>query len=236
METTGFRGETMRRVYVVTILFMVVMLGLLGCGVRAQTAASPTPVVSPTSSADAWALIRQAQEAYRSAAFKEAMDLAQQAIRVDADNNSAWEVYRQAVIAATADQYLSTLPKHRYRLPVEVFIRDRVNHSRDWFVIDVREPDEYAAGHIEGAVNIPLRELMKHLNELPSSKTAPILVYCHSQKRATHAIVILHELGYIKAYNLEGGYAAYVEWLKHNPTPTPGPTPTPRPEEPDYGC
>ncbi len=215
------------------LLILVAVLLLVGC--QAQ-AAQPTPTSAATPAQDAYALISQARTAYNSAQFDKALELARQAAAVDPNNNTAWDLYRQASIAKAADDYLSTLPKHRYRLPVEVFIRDRVNHSKDWFVIDVREPDEYAAGHIEGAINIPLRELMKHLDELPNSKTAPILLYCHSQKRATHALVILHMLGYIKVYNLEGGYAAYVDWLQHNPTPTPGPTPTPAPEEPDFGC
>ncbi len=214
-------------------LLVVALLVLVGCQAHA---AQPTPTPVATPSQGAYVLISQARAAYRAAQFGRALKLARRAATADPNNNTAWELYREASIAKAADDYLSTLPPSRYRLPVKVFIRDRVNHSKDWFLIDVREPKEYAAGHIEGAINIPLRELMKHLDELPSSKTAPILVYCHSQKRATHALVILHELGYIKAYNLEGGYAAYVDWLQHNPTPTPGPTPTPAPEEPDYGC
>ncbi len=221
-----------RAVFVLVVIFTFFLV-FSGCQSQNPRPAMATPTQVQ---ADAYALIAQARAAYRAADFEKALELARKAATADPGNNTAWDLYRQASIAQAANTYLSTLPKHRYRLPVEVFLRDRVNHTKDWFVIDVREPDEYAQGHIEGAINIPLRELMKHLDELPSSKTAPILLYCHSQKRATHALVILHELGYIKAYNLEGGYAAYVNWLRHNPTPTPGPTPTPAPEEPDYGC
>jgi len=224
---------TRRRSYLIWLLLFALVLG--GCQGTARStgpAASPTPSSSP----DYRALVEQARRAFQAADYAQALDLARQAIAANPKDNTAWELYRQAGIAQAADDYLRTLPDHRYRLPVEVFVRDQVNHTKDWFIVDVREPEEYAAGHIEGAVNIPLRELMRHLDELPSSRTAPILVYCHSQKRATHALVILHELGYLKAYNLQGGYAAYQDWLQHHPLPTPGPTPTPAPEEPDFGC
>ncbi|NOZ29997.1 MAG: hypothetical protein GXP39_18355 [Chloroflexi bacterium] len=181
-------------------------------------------------------LVREARAAYGASDFARALELARQAAAANPDDNTAWELYRQASIAQAADEYLRTLPAHRYRLPVEEFIRDRVNHSREWFVVDVREPQEFAAGHIEGAINIPLGELLRHLDDLPDGRTSPILLYCHSQKRSTHALVVLHELGYSQVYHLEGGYAAYVDWLTHNPSPTPGPTPTPAPEEPDFGC
>ncbi len=224
-----------KRLAIILSVLLVIAVTLVGCGAAAAPSTTPTPARAAASDS-AWDLIHQAQRAYKEAQFDRAANLARKAIAADPSNESAWEIYRQAIIARTADEYLSTLPKHRYRLPVDVFIRDRVNHSKDWFVIDVREPEEYAAGHIEGAINIPLRELVKHLDELPTNKSAPILVYCHSQKRATHALVVLRELGYIKVYNLEGGIVAYEEWLKTHPLPTPGPTPTPEPDEPDFGC
>ncbi len=227
-------GGKMRRLRE-TFLLVIVVFALAACQTFQEAPATPTPTATPKVS-EYWALVRQAQKAFARADYAEAMELARQAASLKPGDNTAWELYRQASVAQAADAYLSTLPPHRYRLPVEVFMRDKVNHTRDWFVIDVREPEEFAAGHIEGAINIPLRELMRHLDELPTSKTAFILVYCHSQKRATHALVILHEIGYVNAYNLQGGYAAYDEWLKHNPLPTPGPTPTPEPEEPDLGC
>ncbi len=42
--------------------------------------------------------------------------------------------------------------------------------------IDVRDADSYAAGHITGALNVPVLDVLKHLNELP--KTAWIIAYC----------------------------------------------------------
>jgi phage shock protein E len=225
------------RSFAIWLVAMGILLG--GCqgntsALRDTTGTTATP--TPSGASNYWELVKEAQNAYTAANFSSAVDLARQAIGLNPQDNTAWEIYNQATIAQAGDNYLSELPEQRYQLPIPIFIRDRVNQSRSWFIVDVREPDEYAAGHIEGAVNIPLGKIVKNLDKFPDSKSAPILLYCHSQKRATHALVILHELGYLKVFNLEGGYAAYEDWMNSNPLPTPGPTPTPGPDEPDLGC
>lgn len=217
------------------------LMGLLIGGCQGNTSApSVAPGISatptPAKAGNYWELVKEAQNAYDSANFGSAIDLARQAITSNPQDNTAWEIYNQSTIAQAGDSYLSGLPEQRYQLPIPIFVRDRVNQSRSWFIVDVREPDEYAAGHIDGAINIPLGKIVKNLDKFPNSKSAPILLYCHSQKRATHALVILHELGYLKVFNLEGGYTAYEDWMNNNPLPTPGPTPTPGPDEPDLGC
>jgi len=176
-------------------------------------------------------LVDAAEPAYADGDFAEALDMAQQAASVDPDRPSAWNLIAQAAVARAGKSYLSDLPASRYRVDPLHFLANQVNGT-DYFIIDVREPDEFAAGHIEGAVNMPLHELLSHMNEFPESKTAPILIYCHTQKRATHALVILREIGYTNVWNLEGGWAAYEEWIQHNPMPTPGPTPIPTEEPP----
>jgi rhodanese-related sulfurtransferase len=226
----------LRNFYVWPLLVVLLLAGCQGSTSQAGVASQSTPSAASTNSGEYWVLVKEAQAASADSDYQTALDDARQAISLDPNENTAWELYTQAVIAQAGDSYLSKLPETRYQLPVNVCVRDRVNHSREWFIVDVRQPDEYAAGHIEGAINLPLGELLQDLGELPDSKTAPILLYCHSQKRATHALVVLHELGYLKVFNLEGGYAAYEDWMNNNPLPTPGPTPTPGPDEPDFGC
>lgn len=229
----------MLKVRRITIWLLAIGLLISGCqGNASALNAAPgiTATPTPVNGDNYWGLVKEAQSAYAGANFSSAVDLARQAISLNPQENTAWEIYNQATIAQAGDNYLSELPEQRYQLPIPIFVRDRVNQSRSWFIVDVREPDEYAAGHIEGAINIPLGEIVKNLDKFPDSKSAPILLYCHSQKRATHALVILHELGYLKVFNLEGGYAAYDDWMNNNPLPTPGPTPTPGPNEPDLGC
>lgn len=224
-----------------SITICLFMMGLLLSGCQGEAsqlpaAAGMTATPTPASGGNYWELVKQAQNAYADADYGTALDVARQAISLNPQDNTAWEIYTQATVAQAGDSYLQQLPEQRYQLPISVFVRDRVNQSRSWFIVDVRETDEFADGHLDGAINIPLREIAKNLNKFPDSKSAPILLYCHSQKRATHALVILHELGYLKVFNLEGGYAAYEDWMNHNPLPTPGPTPTPGPDEPDFGC
>ena len=81
--------------------------------------------------------------------------------------------------------------------------------GEDVFVLDVREPDEYKAGHIEGAVNIPIRVLAQNLPELPLQKGASIAVVCKSGIRAAYATMALKMLGYTNVKDVVGGMLAW---------------------------
>lgn len=77
-------------------------------------------------------------------------------------------------------------------------------------VIDVREPDEFKAAHINGAKNIPLGDLAG-AKGLPGNKTLPVVVVCASGVRSAKAASQLKEMGYDKAVSLQGGIAAWRE-------------------------
>ena len=62
------------------------------------------------------------------------------------------------------------------------------------FLLDVREPAEYAAGHIHGAVNIPLGALKERIGELPSGML--IVCVCRSGRRSLEAARFLRSCGY----------------------------------------
>lgn len=69
-------------------------------------------------------------------------------------------------------------------------------------IIDVREPNEYAAGHVEGAINIPSASLMAGSPELKNiPKDANLIVYCKTGSRSEIAINIFRELGYSNMKN-----------------------------------
>lgn len=74
--------------------------------------------------------------------------------------------------------------------------------------VDVREDDEWQAGHITGARHIPLRELSGRLGEL--SKDRPIIAVCRSGSRSAAAVRGLRQLGY-DAENLDGGVTAWTK-------------------------
>lgn len=75
------------------------------------------------------------------------------------------------------------------------------------FILDVREPEEYEAGHIEGSTLIPLNTLRDHLGELPRDKE--IIIYCRVGLRAYLGARILMPHGFEKVKNLSGGYITY---------------------------
>jgi rhodanese-related sulfurtransferase len=78
--------------------------------------------------------------------------------------------------------------------------------ARGTAVVDVREPDEYAAGHIPGAVNLPLSQLRERYRELAGDR--PLALYCGVGQRAYYATRFLLQHGY-RAANLSGGYTTY---------------------------
>ena len=72
------------------------------------------------------------------------------------------------------------------------------------FLLDVREDYEYQNGHIKGAVNLPLREILSQKDTLP--KDRDIYVYCRSAHRSADAVNFLKSLGFEKVHNIEGGF------------------------------
>lgn len=76
-------------------------------------------------------------------------------------------------------------------------------------LVDVREPDEFAAGHIEGAKLIPLGTLEAAYSTLP--KDGKLVVYCRSGKRSAKAVSVLAAHGYSNAVSLDGGYLAWTK-------------------------
>lgn len=68
-------------------------------------------------------------------------------------------------------------------------------------LVDVRTPQEFATGHIPGAVNIPLQELERRMPEL-DGKDRPIVVYCRSGNRSSNAARMLEKAGYTDIHNL----------------------------------
>jgi rhodanese-related sulfurtransferase len=77
-------------------------------------------------------------------------------------------------------------------------------------VIDVREDDEFAAGHAAGARNLPLSTFAEHFEEIP--KDAPVYVICQSGGRSARACDYLEGQGF-DAINVEGGTS---DWIAQN--------------------
>lgn len=76
-------------------------------------------------------------------------------------------------------------------------------------VVDVCEPNEFAAGHVGGAKNLPLAELEAKLAGAVKNKTVPLILVCQSGMRSGRAVAIAKKLGYERAQSLGGGLAAW---------------------------
>ncbi|MGQ0507613.1 MAG: rhodanese-like domain-containing protein [Myxococcaceae bacterium] len=73
--------------------------------------------------------------------------------------------------------------------------------SRGGVLLDVRSPAEYAAGHAEGARNIPVQELEQRVKEVGDPKTG-VVVYCKAGMRAASAEQILRKHGFANVLNI----------------------------------
>ena len=78
------------------------------------------------------------------------------------------------------------------------------------FIIDAREPDEYQAGHLINAINIPLSQFRDRLNEIP--KDRPVYIHCRSSQRSYNMVRALQNLGYENVVNISGSYLGICEY------------------------
>lgn len=76
-------------------------------------------------------------------------------------------------------------------------------------VLDVRSPEEYAAGHVPGAVNVPYDQVAARLAEIPKDKD--VVLYCRSGRRTGIAAEVLESNGYTRLRRLQGDLEA---WMK----------------------
>jgi rhodanese-related sulfurtransferase len=76
-------------------------------------------------------------------------------------------------------------------------------------VIDVCEPNEFAAGHVVGAKNIPLSDLQAKLGSAVKNKKLPIILVCQSGARSARAVATAKGLGFEQVHSLGGGLVAW---------------------------
>jgi rhodanese-related sulfurtransferase len=88
-------------------------------------------------------------------------------------------------------------------------LRERLGTDPRPFLLDVREPWEFVAGHVPGAELIPLGELEQRVAEVPRDR--PVFAICHSGQRSLAAAGYLQALGYRDVVNVDGGTAAWIE-------------------------
>lgn len=92
---------------------------------------------------------------------------------------------------------------------VTVSEAQRQLHQDNALLVDVREDDEWQAGHVAGAQHIPLGNLADHLDSLPHDR--PLLLFCRSGGRSSRATTFLQQQGFTNASNVTGGVLAWQE-------------------------
>ena len=88
-------------------------------------------------------------------------------------------------------------------------LADRIRAGSPPLVLDVRPREEYARGHVPGALNIPHDELAARLAELPGAESDEIVVHCQSGRRAGLAEATLRGSGYSNVRDLDGHWKGW---------------------------
>jgi rhodanese-related sulfurtransferase len=96
----------------------------------------------------------------------------------------------------------------------EISLEEANKTLSNMIILDVREPGEFAQGHLPGAINLPRGLLEFKINSHPTfegQQAAEILVYCQVGGRSALAAETMLQMGYQKPLSLAGGFKAWVE-------------------------
>lgn len=74
-------------------------------------------------------------------------------------------------------------------------------------LLDVREPDEWAAGHVKNALHIPRGQVAARVQGVLEDKTSPVVTYCAAGARAQVVAEAMRDMGYENVMPMEGGYS-----------------------------
>ena len=111
-----------------------------------------------------------------------------------------------ADLLAAVDDYLMNVLPEGWGVIKPAGLNEQMAETAP-FILDVRQPDEFAGGFIEGAINVPLREVAQNLAQLPTDQ--PIVVVCGSGHRSTVGMVVLQMLGFEDVTSMAGGINAW---------------------------
>lgn len=109
---------------------------------------------------------------------------------------------------ASIDKFLATLPTDFEAIPA-MAVKLMLDAGKGLFLLDVREPEEFAAERIAGAVNVPIRTLARATRMLPADKDTTIVVICRTGIRAAYATMTLRILGYTNVKDMAGGMVGW---------------------------
>jgi len=120
---------------------------------------------------------------------------------------AALAVFLSGATPANADPAATALQQQAVPLIAPAALKDLMASGKKFALVDVREPGEFSAGHIDGATLMPLGTLQTEYAKLPKDVT--LVVYCRSGKRSAKAVQFLMAHGYGRAVSLDGGFTAW---------------------------
>lgn len=91
------------------------------------------------------------------------------------------------------------------------YVNGLLKEGRDFVFIDVRNQNEYDAGHIKGTILLPLGELQNRFQEIPKDKL--VVLHCHHGGRSKRAVTFLQSQGYTQVKNLAGGIDDWSQFI-----------------------
>ncbi len=87
-------------------------------------------------------------------------------------------------------------------------VKRAIDTKENVILLDVRTPDEYAGGHIQGSTLMPLQTLQQNVTQF-TDKSKKMYVYCRSGARSAQAARLLQQLGYTDVSNMAGGILSW---------------------------
>jgi rhodanese-related sulfurtransferase len=121
----------------------------------------------------------------------------------------AWVTIAAVVVLVIVGAVWISQPKSTSTAPAEITVAEAATKWKaDTFLLDVRDPEEWAEFHVAGTTLIPLSELPNRLSELPKDKE--IVVICRSGNRSKQGRDILVEAGFTQVSSMAGGLKEWV--------------------------
>ncbi|MBI5950159.1 MAG: hypothetical protein HY865_00755 [Chloroflexi bacterium] len=107
------------------------------------------------------------------------------------------------------DAFLSTLPDGFYSVGAKD-VKTAVESATPPMVFDLRTADEFKAGYIKGAINIPVNEFLADMTKLPADKAAAVITVCQSGHRGALAMMAMRMMGYTNVTSMSKGMNGWV--------------------------
>lgn len=120
-------------------------------------------------------------------------------------------IFLVGLVVVSGGAFLASLLRRSGGPAISVVDATLLINREDALVLDVRDPAEFAGGHIPEAKNVPLAKLGERISELAQYKDRPIVVVCASGMRSATACNQLAKAGFTQVKNLDGGMGRWSE-------------------------